>query len=163
MASTLAFIALFSLALFAGFTKARKDPGEYWQGVVARNDQALFEAIEQLAHVASALSNKKKIASDCDTMKKHSVAATNKKSFVKDFEPRPNVSAYGDDAKLKEEKSFMRDFEPRPNVSAYGDNTDKSFVKDFEPRPNVSAYGDNTDKAFAKDFEPRPNVSVYDN
>ena len=112
---------------FAGITEARKDPGEYWQGVAARNDQALLEAIPHLVRIDSTLSDTKKIttASDCHTSnKKDSVAeaANNKKSvFATDFEPRPNLSAYGDDAKLKkkEEKTFTKDFEPRPGASFY--------------------------------------------
>lgn len=75
--------------------------------------------------------------------------------------------------KLKGEKTFVKDFEPMPNLSAYdGDDKklsgeDKSFVKDFEPRPNVSAYDNGAglkgEKPFDEDFEPRPNASVYQN
>ncbi|CDO97065.1 unnamed protein product [Coffea canephora] len=123
MASPVALIALISLVLFAGITEARKDTGEYWQGVAARNDQAL---LEHLVRVDSTLSDTKKIttASDCHTSnKKDSVAeaTNNKKSvFATDFEPRPNLSAYGDDAKLKKEgKTFTKDFEPRPGATFY--------------------------------------------
>ncbi|GFY89680.1 hypothetical protein Acr_06g0016200 [Actinidia rufa] len=143
---------------------ARHDPGEYWQGVM--KDQPMPEAIQGLIHQGdsvSPVSNKKR---DC-----HTSTDAKEKPFVKDFDPRPNVSAYSDDTKLTGEKSFVKDFEPRPNISAYSDDTklteEKSFVKDFEPRPNVSAYSDDAglkdEKAFVKDFEPRPNISVYQN
>ena len=116
---------------------ARPDPGEYWQGVM--KDQPMPEAIQGLIHQGgsvSPVSNKKR---DC-----HTSTDAKEKPFVKDFEPRPNLSAYSDDTKLTGEKSFVKDFEPRPNVSAYGDDAglkdEKAFVKDFEPRPNVSVY-----------------------
>ncbi|KAL0334747.1 UNVERIFIED_CONTAM: hypothetical protein Sradi_4686600 [Sesamum radiatum] len=70
------------------------------------------------------------------------------KSFKKDFEPRPNISVYGDDNKVDGKKSFVKDFEPRPNISAYTDDDktdeEKSFIKDFEPRPNISTYNDDS-------------------
>ncbi|XVE83226.1 hypothetical protein DITRI_Ditri16bG0070600 [Diplodiscus trichospermus] len=99
----------------------------------------------------------------------------NTKSFADDFEPRPNVSAYGEDV-LKGEKSssFAKEIEPRPNGSAYSDDDDlkgeksSSFAKDFEPRPNISAYyGDDgaghkgEKKSFISEFVPKPNISTY--
>ncbi|XVE93227.1 hypothetical protein REPUB_Repub01dG0172200 [Reevesia pubescens] len=75
-----------------------------------------------------------------------------KKSFADDFEPRPNISAYGDDADLKREKSS---------------SSSSSFAKDFEPRPNLSAYGKDDaglkgeKKSFTSDFQPGPNLTVY--
>ncbi|OIT02415.1 hypothetical protein A4A49_56749 [Nicotiana attenuata] len=65
------------------------------------------------------------------------------------FEPRPNLSVYHDDAKMKEaEKSlFTKDSEPRPSATQYHDDDtglkqENSFAKDFEPRPNLSVYHD---------------------
>jgi len=98
---------------------------------------------------------------DCHTTEmdvKHNMLNKEEK-FVKDFEPRPNISAYDGDAS---EKSFVTDFEPRPNISAYDDNhEEKSFVKDFEPRPNISAYDDDKKVNGENEFEPRPNISMY--
>ncbi|KAM7474987.1 hypothetical protein LguiB_022230 [Lonicera macranthoides] len=176
MESPLALLVLFSLLLIASTTYARPDPSEYWRDMM--KDQQMPEAIQGLVNNAA---NKK---SDCHTSVKAETSDKLKgeKSFVKDFEPRPNVSAYdGDDKKLsKENKSFVNDFEPRPNISSYnngaglkgGDDKklskeNKSFVNDFEPRPNVSSYNNGAglkgEKAFDEDFEPRPNVSVYQN
>ncbi|PIA55677.1 hypothetical protein AQUCO_00700175v1 [Aquilegia coerulea] len=95
----------------------------------------------------------------------HAATENEEKAFVKDFEPRPNVSVYHDE----EDKSFVKDFEPRPNVSVYHDgelkDQKKAFADDFEPRPNASVYHDgelkDQKKAFADDLEPRPNLSVY--
>ncbi|KAI6677760.1 hypothetical protein NL676_038556 [Syzygium grande] len=73
----------------------------------------------------------------------------------------PDVTTYGDDAKLKQKK-FVQDFKPRPDITAYGDDTrlkEKKFVEDFEPRPDITAYGDDADaqlkeKKSANTFEP---------
>ncbi|CAI9104498.1 OLC1v1003180C1 [Oldenlandia corymbosa var. corymbosa] len=155
MASPLTLITLFSIALFAGITDARTSPGEYKQ-LVGKADETKKEVMQQLFQIESALSSLKKITS---------TATTNpNESFVNDdFEPRPNVSAYGDDSKLKQEdKSFVKDFDPRPNVSAYGNDSklkkeDESFVKEFEPRPNVSAYGGEDAKVLR---ESKPNKAA---
>ncbi|KAJ8530969.1 hypothetical protein K7X08_025700 [Anisodus acutangulus] len=124
MKSPIALILLFSLALY---TDARKDPGEYWRAVM--KDEPMPEAIQHLMPRPHSvpLSQEK---TDCDKSS---------------FEPRPNVSVYHDDTKLKEaEKSlFSKDFEPRPNVSSYhDDDAGLKQEKDFEPRPNISVYHD---------------------
>ncbi|KAI7980210.1 hypothetical protein LOK49_Contig180G00029 [Camellia lanceoleosa] len=151
MGSACAFFTLFSLVLLvASNVDARTDQGEYWQ--VIMKDQPMPEAIEgPIIHwglVSSPLSDKK---TDCHTTTE--AAANNnqlvndsaeKKAFVKDFEPRPNVSSYHDDEVDLKGKPFVKDFEPRPDISAYHDDEvdlkGKPFVKDFEPRPDVSAY-----------------------
>lgn len=134
-------------------------------------EQQMPKAIQGLVNNAA---DKK---SDCHTSVEAETSDKLKgeKTFVKDFEPMPNLSAYdGDDKKLSgEDKSFVKDFEPRPNASAYdGDDKklseeNKSFVKDIEPRSNLSAYDNGAglkgEKAFDEDFEPRPNASVYQN
>ncbi|XAR72822.1 hypothetical protein NMG60_11019592 [Bertholletia excelsa] len=56
------------------------------------------------------------------------------KTFVKDFEPRPNVSIYHGDYKLQEDYSSAKD------VSGDMGPKETSLTKDFEPRPNVSFY-----------------------
>nr|XP_016513319.1 PREDICTED: organ-specific protein S2-like [Nicotiana tabacum] len=65
------------------------------------------------------------------------------------FEPRPNISVYHDDAKLKEAEKllFTKDFEPRPTITGYHDDDaglkqENPFIKDFKPRPNASVYHD---------------------
>ncbi|KAH1040410.1 hypothetical protein J1N35_042153 [Gossypium stocksii] len=138
MKSFLPLFAFMSLLLFAGTTAAaRKDGGEYWRAVM--KDQPMPEALEELVRIkaASAGSDEK---TKCHTPA--GIELKEEKIIVEDFEPRPNVSAYGDDANLKGEKSssFAEDFEPRPNVSAYGDNDaglkgeKKSFTSEFEPK-----------------------------
>ncbi|XWS54891.1 hypothetical protein CRYUN_Cryun10bG0128700 [Craigia yunnanensis] len=191
MKSFLYFFSFLSLLLFADtIAAARKDAGEYWKAVM--KDEPMPEAIKGLVQIDAVSSSNEK--TDCHTptsfeIKEEKIIVEDferprpnkgdekKKSFADDFEPRPNVSAYGDDANLNEgdekKKSFADDFEPRPNVSAYGNDADlkgeksSSYAKDFEPRPNVSAYGDDDDlkgeksSSYAKDFEPRPNLSAY--
>ncbi|KAL7125362.1 hypothetical protein ABFS83_14G112400 [Erythranthe nasuta] len=150
MVSIYALSGILCISLFASFTNARKDPGAY---------------LQDFSKVTSTISNEE---IDCHASDKASTPKS-KTSYTKEFEPRPNISAYTDDEKTEENKSFVKDFEPRPNISAYADDdkTDenKSFVKDFEPSPNISAYADDekTDenKSFIKDFEPRPNISAY--
>ncbi|GMJ06894.1 hypothetical protein HRI_004358600 [Hibiscus trionum] len=182
MQSFLPFFAFLSLLLFADtIAAARKDAGEYWRAVM--KDQTIPEALEELARIEAASEDK----THCDTpavfelkvekliVQDFGRKGTEKKSaFAEDFEPRPNISAYGDDENLKVKKlsSFAEDFEPRPNISAYGDDANlkgkesSSFAEDFEPRPNISAYGGDGDlkgkeKSFTSDFEQEPNISVY--
>ncbi|OMO74271.1 Organ specific protein [Corchorus capsularis] len=164
MKSFLSFLGFLSLLLLAeSIAAARKDGGEYWR-VAVMKDESIPEAIESaLVRVNAAAASSSSDKTDCHDSPKN-MEIKEEKIFVEEFElPRPNN--YN---RVEGGKSFADDFEPRPNVSAYGDDSqEKSFVKDFEPRPNVSAYGDNGDlkgsekKSFADDFEPRPNVSVY--
>ncbi|OIT28078.1 PREDICTED: organ-specific protein S2-like [Nicotiana attenuata] len=136
MKSLVALILLFSLALYTSSTNARKDPGEYWRAVM--QDEPMPEAIKHLMpHNSVPLSKEK---TDCYTSTAVRAEA---------FEPRPNISVYHDDAKLKEayKSLFTKDFEPRPNVTGYHDDDaglkqEKSFAEDFEPRPNISMYHD---------------------
>ncbi|XWS54894.1 hypothetical protein CRYUN_Cryun10bG0129000 [Craigia yunnanensis] len=189
MKSFLSFFSFLSLLLFADtIAAARKDAGEYWKAVM--KDEPMPEAIKGLVRIDAVSSSNEK--TDCHTptsfeIKEEKIIVEDferprpnkgdekKKSFADDFEPRPNLSSYGDDADLKGEKSssYAKDFEPRPNLSAYGDDADlkgeksSSYAKDFEPRSNLSAYGDDADlkgeksSSYAKDFEPRPNLSAY--
>ncbi|OIT02417.1 PREDICTED: organ-specific protein P4-like [Nicotiana attenuata] len=136
MKSHVALILLFSLALYTNNTDARKDPGEYWRGVM--KDEPMPEAIKNLMHRHSVLQSKEK--TDCYTSSSIGGEA---------FEPRPNLSVYHDDANLKEaEKSlFTKDSEPRPSATQYHDDDaglkqENSFADDFEPRPNLSVYHD---------------------
>ncbi|RYR49786.1 hypothetical protein Ahy_A07g036304 [Arachis hypogaea] len=173
-----AFLPLAFLVLkLVASVESRKDAGEYWkmikdmpeeiQGLVKFNEEQQTEGLKPLM-VTEEVTMEKKVFTEDNEMD-----CKEKKQVVKEFEPRPNVSAYGDnEVDAKEKKHVVNDFEPRPNVSAYGDNdvdakNKKHVVNDFEPRPNVSAYGDNDidakkQKKFVKSFEPRPNVSVYD-
>ncbi|OMO75713.1 Organ specific protein [Corchorus olitorius] len=191
MKSFLSFFGFLSLLLLADtIAAARKDAGEYWR--VVMKDESIPEAIESaLVRVNAAAASSSGDKTDChDSPKNMEIkeekiiveefelprpnnynrvegGKTKAKSFADDFEPRPNVSAYGDDS--QEKSSFAKEFEPRPNISAYSDGDlkgeKKSFVEDFEPRPNISAYSDGDlkgeKKSFANDFEPRPNISTY--
>ncbi|KAM7470751.1 hypothetical protein LguiA_008934 [Lonicera macranthoides] len=115
MESPLALLVLFCLLLVASTTYARLDPSEYWKDMM--KDQQMPDGIQGLVNNAA---NKK---SECHTPVKAETSDKLKgeKPFVKDFEPKPNASAYdGNDKKLsKENESFVSDFEPRPNLSAY--------------------------------------------
>ncbi|KAA8545959.1 hypothetical protein F0562_020590 [Nyssa sinensis] len=173
MKSPFVFFVLFSFVLLGSNTEARKDPGEYWQGVM--KDQLMPEAIQGLIHEGSVLplSNKK---TNCHTEKTNNDQLADdhngnaeKKPFVKDFEPRPNVSVYHDGTKLTEDESFVKGFDSTPSATIdQGDGGlkgEKSFVKDFEPRPNVSVYHDGTklteEKSFVKDFDSTPSATIY--
>ncbi|KAL0365502.1 UNVERIFIED_CONTAM: hypothetical protein Sangu_0647800 [Sesamum angustifolium] len=196
MKSLFILAALFSLALVSN---GRKDPGEYWQGGMKDGPiQGLVDVSKVTSvsttknhchtpaqeskrfvptpHISShnyhnndgklkAINSTPNISAYDDNVDR----SKGEKSFKKDFEPRPNISTYGDDDKVDGKKSFVKDFEPRPNISTYTDDDKvdekKSFIKDFEPRPNISAYGDDDKvgekKSFVKNFEPRANISAY--
>ncbi|XP_047967491.1 organ-specific protein S2-like isoform X6 [Salvia hispanica] len=120
------------LSLIACSVNARKDGGEYWQGVVKDqkvegNDCHTVGFVREFEPRPSATSY---------------VGSKKEKSYGGDFKPRPNISAYTDDVGSKKEKSYGGHSEPPPNVSAYSDDVgskkDKSYDGDFEPRPNVS-------------------------
>ncbi|PIN22125.1 hypothetical protein CDL12_05171 [Handroanthus impetiginosus] len=158
--SAFAVAGLLSLALVASITDARKDPGEYWQGVI--KNEPIPEAIQGLINKNHPVKN-----NDC-----HTISTESKDEFSKELKPRPNLSAYNDNGVgLKGEKAFDKSFEPRPNLSAYNDNGvglkgEKAFDKSFEPRPNLSAYNNNGvglkgEKASDKSFEPRPSLTAY--
>ncbi|XP_059643839.1 organ-specific protein P4-like [Cornus florida] len=169
MESCFAFFILFSLVLFATTIDARKDPGEYWQGIM--KDQPMPEAIQGLVYKGSLvlpLSNKK---TDCHTSSEvrnvnahdHIVKDSEhakEQPFVKDFNPQPSATVYRDDTKLS---AFVKDFDPQPSTTVYRDDTKLSaFVKDFEPQTSVKVYRDDTKlSAFVKDFEPQPSVTIY--
>ncbi|XP_034927395.1 organ-specific protein P4 isoform X3 [Populus alba] len=161
MKSSYALFILFSLfSQFANVIGARKDTGEYWRAVM--KDQPMPEAIQGLirATTSSPVSNEK---ADCHTFK-----SNEKDNFVKDFGPQPSATSYDN---VKGERPFAEDFEPRPNVSVYHDDAalkgEKSFPEDFEPRPNISVYDDGVGlkgkKSFSDEFEPRPSVTAYSN
>ncbi|OIT08873.1 organ-specific protein s2, partial [Nicotiana attenuata] len=121
---------------YTSSTDARKDPGEYWRAVM--KDEPMPEAIKHLMPQHSVPLSKER--TDCYTSSSLESEA---------FEPKPILSVYYDDTKLKEaEKSlFTKDFEPRPSATGYhkdaaGLKQEKSFAEDFEPRPNVSVYHD---------------------
>ncbi|XP_022762312.1 organ-specific protein S2-like [Durio zibethinus] len=169
MKSFLSSFAFLSLLLFADtIAAARKDAGEYWRAVM--KDQPMPEAIEGLIRVdavSSSSSSSSNEKTNCHTPT--SFELREEKIIVEDFErARPQ----GDDRKRK--PSFADDFEPRPNISAYGDDANlkgkksSAFTVDFEPRPNVSSYGEDGDaglkgekKSFTSDFEPGPNILIY--
>ncbi|XVE66948.1 hypothetical protein DITRI_Ditri08aG0120700 [Diplodiscus trichospermus] len=152
---------------FAGtIAAARKDAGDYWRAVM--KDEPMPEAIKGLLRVDAVSSTNEK--TDCHTPR--GLEIKEEKIIVEDFEgPRVNVGA----EKKKKTKSFANDFEPRPNASAYGDDADlkgekssSSFAKDIEPRPNVSAYGGDDDaglkgekKSFTREFESEPTATFY--
>ncbi|XP_034681804.1 organ-specific protein P4-like [Vitis riparia] len=144
MASSLAFFTIFSLLLVGNAIGGRKEPGVYWRDVM--KDEPMPKAIQGLLpeDQSSSLLSKKP---NCQTMP----GARNGGDIVKGFEPKKEKVfwVYDDeDAKLTKEKSFVKDLEPRTNVSAYHDKVatkeekEKPFVGDFEPRPNVSAYNE---------------------
>ncbi|OMO75726.1 Organ specific protein [Corchorus olitorius] len=169
MKSFLSFLGFLLLLLLADtIVAARKDGGEYWRAAIMK-DESIPEAIEgalvRMDAVAASSSDDKTNCHDSP----NNIEIKEQKIIVEDFElPRPN-NYNSVERGVTKERSFAKDFEPKPNLSAYGDEGEekKSFAIDFEPRPNLSAYGDDGDlkeeekSSFAKDFEPRPNLSAY--
>lgn len=160
------FVFISYILQFAGISNARKDPG-------VKKDEVAMPELVQSSLVDMSKVTSKEVDNCHDTSSfgsrefepRPNISAYNDNSkedtsFVKDFEPRPNISAYNDNSKLKEDKSFEKDdFEPRPNVSAYNEDEEKqSFVKDFEPRLSVTAYNEDEEK---QSFTPRPNATAY--
>ncbi|XP_041014210.1 organ-specific protein S2-like [Juglans microcarpa x Juglans regia] len=155
-------VAFFSVLLIAADhgIEARKGPGEYWISVM--KEQPMPEALQVLVPLDSSPSQLNKNADDCHTPElgaeinkldqlvedfKHKADHDHKQRFVKDFEPRPNISAYGgdDDIVHESEKKFIKDFEPRPNISAYTDDhvhgsKERAFAEEFEQTPDVTIY-----------------------
>ncbi|MGD7340697.1 organ-specific protein, partial [Ralstonia pseudosolanacearum] len=136
MKSLSVYFGLFSvLLLFVITEEARQTPNEYWNRVT--KEQTMRDARDDVLSNPELVPNKERKA-DC-----HTPTEKEEKSFLENFEPRPNVSVYHDDSETSEGKTFVKDFEPRPNVSVYHDDSEsKAFVKDFEPRPNISVYHD---------------------
>ncbi|CAI9769891.1 unnamed protein product [Fraxinus pennsylvanica] len=133
MKLTVALLGIFCLAVLATTIDARKEPEEYWQGVM--KDLPMPEAIQGLLDTNS-VEYVPSIKRDCHTSTE---ASKQDKPFVQDFEPRPSTTTYRDD-KLKNEISFAKDLEPRPSATAYRDDklkNERSFTKDFEPRPTI--------------------------
>ncbi|PWA61309.1 organ specific protein [Artemisia annua] len=131
MESSLYFYALFSLAMIAVFTEARPNPAEYMQESLVRGDSSVLPLPTKESHCHTTVDARKKI----------------KPSDDKQFEPRPNVSVYGNGMGLKDlkgKKTYQEEFEPRPNVSVYDNDVrldgKKTLDHKFEPRPNVSVY-----------------------
>ncbi|KAF5755821.1 putative organ specific protein [Helianthus annuus] len=155
MESSLAFFVLLSLILTAIMNiDARPHREEYWQDSFDRRGTSVSPQPIKKSH--------------CNTFAKASNPIS---SGHDDFEPRPNVSSYGNDVNPDGNK---KDFEPRPNVSVYDEDTSlkglkrkKNVDEEFEPRPNVSVYDNETGlkskKNVDEEFETRPNVSIYDN
>ncbi|KAF5443507.1 hypothetical protein F2P56_036057 [Juglans regia] len=155
---------IFSVLLIAAdhSIEARKDLGEYWISVMKEEPKP--EALQVLVPLDSSPSQLNKNADDCHTPELG--AEINKlDQLVEDFKHKADHDHH--------KQRFVKDFEPRPNVSAYdGDNdvgheSEKKFIKDFEPRPNVSAYTDDhvhssKERAFAEEFDQQtPDVSIY--
>ncbi|CAL0326929.1 unnamed protein product [Lupinus luteus] len=90
-----------------------------------------------------------------------------KKLVVDDFEPRPNLSTYGENNIDVKKKETAKNLESIFKISAYGDDIEakeKNVMKFFEPRPDLFIHGGDVDakeKNVVKDFEPRPNLSAY--
>ncbi|XP_027173612.1 uncharacterized protein LOC113773215 [Coffea eugenioides] len=174
MASSIAWIAVFSIALFACITEARKNPTDFLQSAV------INEHTEDNHHAESTLSNQKKTTNG-NTLKDFEYHGTDAKSkegklLMKDFESKPGSILFlyhGNDAKSKEEKPLMKDFESKPGsiLFLYHGNDAKSkeekpLMKDFESKPGsilLLYHGNDAkskeEKPLIKDFESKPDPS----
>nr|XP_027072356.1 uncharacterized protein LOC113697095 [Coffea arabica] len=128
MASSITLIAVFSIALFACITEARKNPTDSLQSAV------INEHTEDNHHAELSLSNQKK-TSDGNTLK--------------DFESKPgsllwNYQGNHAESKSKEEKPLMKDFESKlgslllyhyqGNHAESKSKEEKPLMKDFESK-----------------------------
>ncbi|XP_041016289.1 organ-specific protein P4-like [Juglans microcarpa x Juglans regia] len=155
-------LMIFSVLLIAAdhSIEARKDPGEYWISVM--KEQPMPEALQVLVpELDSSPSQLNKNADDCHTSEL-GVEINKLDQLVEDFKHKDH----------DHKQHFVKDFEPRPNVSPYdgddivGHESEKKFVKDFEPRPK--AYTDDLvqaskERTFAEEFEQAPDASIYHN
>ncbi|XP_051145284.1 organ-specific protein S2-like [Andrographis paniculata] len=92
--------------------------------------------------------------------------AHEKELFLKDFDPRPSVTAYVDNQNPEKKNPFVTDFEPRSTYVGNKKFQNKIlFWENIEPRPSVTAYVDNLKsqekKPSTKDFESEPNGATY--
>ncbi|PIA55707.1 hypothetical protein AQUCO_00700190v1 [Aquilegia coerulea] len=126
------------LQQFASIINARTAPEEYWKQVM--KDQPMPDALKGLVDSNPSESvSTVMIKTDCHT----SLNTQDNKHLANDILADPGVTVLYPD---EDEKSFVMDFEPRPNLSVYHDGElkgqKKAFAEDFEPRPNVSVYHD---------------------
>ncbi|CDP09507.1 unnamed protein product [Coffea canephora] len=134
MASSITLIAVFSIALFACITEARKNPTDFLQSAV------INEHTEDNHHAESSLSNQKK---------------TSNGNTLKDFESKPGSFLWGyqgneAESKPKEEKPLMKGFESKPGSFLWGyqgndveskSKEEKPFMKGFESKPGLLSLG----------------------
>lgn len=98
--------------LFDQFGGARKDAGEYWREVVMK-EQPLPDAVQGLVRLQDQMEN------GChDDHKK-----PEKLELIKEETFMVNLRNGRVEKKMmkEEEEDITKDFEPRPNASAYGD------------------------------------------
>ncbi|KAI3769783.1 hypothetical protein L6452_00896 [Arctium lappa] len=178
MVLRLVFLALFSLVMITIAIEARPNPEEYQQeSSFVGGDTWVSPLPTKKSHCHTLTKEKDLKISFNDKDVNPDGDKKNKRSFDKDFEPRPDVTVYDNGTGLKglkDKRTFDKDFEPRPDATIYDNGTGlkglkgkRTFDKDFEPRPDVTVYDNGTGlkgkRTFEKDFEPRPDVTVYDN
>ncbi|KAI5660977.1 hypothetical protein M9H77_20300 [Catharanthus roseus] len=78
----------------------------------------------------------------------------NNEPFLRDFEPRPRVTAYPNDVRHKDEIIIKKDFEPRPSITTYSGDAklkgETAFKMDFTPRPSITVYPDDAKLELSK-------------
>ncbi|KAG6651779.1 hypothetical protein CIPAW_06G136300 [Carya illinoinensis] len=131
------------LSSFDHSIEARKDPGEYWISVM--KEQPMPEALQVLVPLDSSPSQLNKNADDCHTSELG--AEINKlDQLVEDFKHKDHdhKQRFGDIGH-ESEKKFVKDFKPRPNLSAYTDDhvhgsKERAFAEEFEQAPDTTIY-----------------------
>ncbi|XP_027167631.1 uncharacterized protein LOC113767660 [Coffea eugenioides] len=178
MASSITLIAVFSIALFACITEARKNPTDFLQSAV------INEHTEDNHHAESSLSNQKKTSN-----------GNILKDFESNFESKPGIflwSYQGNDNHHAESslsnqkktsngnilKDFESKFESMPGIFLWGyqgndnhhaesslsnqktsnGNILKDFESKFESKPGIFLWGYQGNDAESKSKEEKPLV-----
>uniref|UniRef100_A0A7C9E858 Organ specific protein n=1 Tax=Opuntia streptacantha TaxID=393608 RepID=A0A7C9E858_OPUST len=121
------YIFLFSLLLLVSARDGRKDLGKYWEEMM--KGQAMPEAIKGLINLGP-----------YENVEVKEYGPNEKKIFIGDFDPRPNIPLYHDDVNSNEVKSTNKDYNSHHDGPKPKDK--KPYMDDFEPRPNLSVYSD---------------------
>ncbi|KAG6709544.1 hypothetical protein I3842_06G137200 [Carya illinoinensis] len=139
-------MAFFSVLLMAAdhSIEARKDPGEYWISVM--KEQPMPEALQILVSLDSSPSQLNKNADDYH-MSELGAEINKLDQLVEDFKHKDHdhKQRFGDVGHDQSEKKFVKDFEPRPNLSAYTDDQvhgskERAFAEEFEQAPDATIY-----------------------
>ncbi|KAK9689255.1 hypothetical protein RND81_09G046700 [Saponaria officinalis] len=183
---TISALLFFSLILITSPIDGRKGPGEYWTQVM--EGQPMPESIKIFVHnplknVANDYEVKNleeiKVKSQDKNSKFDNTRMIKGESFVKNFDPIPNLSVYHEDATDHQidstsKKSFTEGSKPKPSLTSYRDDTKSTvselFIKNFDPVPNLSVYHDDAidheidsmlNKSFVEGSKPRPSITSH--
>ncbi|KAI3769784.1 hypothetical protein L6452_00897 [Arctium lappa] len=123
MVLRLVFLALFSLVMITIAIEARPNPEEYQQESFVGGDTWVSPLPTKKSHCHTLTKEKDLKVSFNDKDVNPDGDKKNKRTFAKDFEPRPDASIYDNGTGLKGKRSFDKDFEPRHDATVYDNGT----------------------------------------